>query len=428
MNSIPNPWAQFCSAQSLAFRAACNDGAPAASRPMKLRVIERLEKLSDAQLVFEQAWNDALAHFATETSTIPGREFFFHLTKNPMWTTLVAEQIAAEARWRDLVSKDGLRTLYDRGAALFEKFTSAKEHPATAAVTKVAIVLSGLWGVRAALPEQFEQLTLPIRVALIGNDGKLPVMFSPQLDEKSRPMEIPFVLSAADESKLKVTFDAKPVELRFGADDAGKVTPGSALIALAGELHNTNETLKIATDRMRTLASNTSGADGSPASTLKSIRDSVDALHFAYAENTKAESLAANLRAQEVSRELQRLAVGSIPPVQRVTIHPNSKESIVISSLNPSTGLSEYFTLKVCTGDIGSDDRGDFIMLAEIDSGIAPSRCNRLSKTYEGSEMKVLGSWNVTFSSIRRRWRGGGEVTAMISPILTTEVAQQREK
>src|SRR5689334_20914000 len=195
MNSIPNPWAQFCSAQSRAFRAACNDGAPAASRPMKLRVIERLEKLSDAQLVFEQAWNDALAHFATETSTIPGREFFVHLTKNPMWTTLVAEQIAAEARWRDLVSKDGLRTLYDRGAALFEKFTSAKEHPATAAVTKVAIVLSGLWGVRAALPEQFEQLTLPIRVALIGNDGKLPVMFSPQLDEKSRPMEIPFVLS-----------------------------------------------------------------------------------------------------------------------------------------------------------------------------------------------------------------------------------------
>jgi hypothetical protein len=420
-----NPWGQFCSAQQLAFRAACNDAAPAPSRPVKLRVIERLANLSDAQVVFEQAWNDAMSQMPTASSATPDREFYVQLTRNPMWGTLVTEQIVAEAKWRDLVGKDGLRTFYDRGAALFEKFTSKKEHPATAAVTKIVIAMSGLWGVNTVFPEQFKELTLPIRIALIGDEGKLPVTFSPRLDPDGKPIEIPFVMSATEESKVRVTFDAKPVELRFAVDDAGKITPASALIALADELHDTNETLKIATDRIKTLANNTSNLDGSPLSTLKSIRDSVNALHIAYTENTKAEAVAANLRVQEVSRELQRLTVASVPPVQKVTIHANSNESIVIPSINRATGKSEYLILKVCTGDIGSDKDGDFIELETYDSDSPPSKCKKPTRKHEGSEIAVLRDWKLTFSSIHRRWHSGGDVTATIRPFPEAVIAQQ---
>lgn len=343
-----------------------------------------------------------------------------------MWGTLVTEQIVAETRWRDLFGRDGIQSLYDRGVALFEKFTNKKDHPATAAVTKIVIALSGLWGVNLAFPEQYKELTLPIRMALIGDEGKLPVTFSPQLDPNGRPIDIPFVLSASEESKVKVTFDAKPVVLRFAVDDADQVTPASALIALAEELHNTNETLRIAAERMETLANSTSKPDGAPLATLTSIRDSVTALHASYTENSKEEARAADLRVKEMTGELQRLAA-NVPPLQKVTFHANSNESIVLPTYNKATGESEYFILKVCTGEIGSDEIGDFIKLQVITGDSPKPDCTARAKRYEGSELPIPGNdnWRITFSSIHRRWHGGGDVTATIRPIPKAVAAEQ---
>jgi hypothetical protein len=412
------PWRHLCFVHELAFRAACNEGAPPASRPVKPRVIDRIAHGPDAHDVFQQAWDQATSR-GLETPTDINRLFYESVVKNPMWATLVAEQIAAEVKWKDLFASDGLQSLYDRGSALFEKFTNRKEHPAAATATRVVVAISGLWGVNVAFPEQLQAVTLPIRASLIGEEGKLPITFSPQLDDQDKPVHIPFVLDADTTSRMKLVFDTEPVKVRFAFDDADAISPSAALETLATELGKTNDTLGLAAERMKTLAESTSKPSSAPLSTLTAIRDSVQGLHSAYVKNSREEALAADMRVREMADKLQQLTTVTVPQLQEVKLHANSSESIVLASFSRETGEPEFLTVKMCTGEIGLDDIGDFIRLEVLPQGAgasSQSRCNARSKRHEGSQLDIPG-WNITFSSIHRRWYGGGDVTATIRQV-----------
>jgi hypothetical protein len=421
LNSVS--WANLCTPNELAFRAACNSVVDHSLRPVKRRVIERLSNSPEAQDLFKKFWSAAVV----PSTSFPAENFFTLLVKDPLWQTIVSEEVDNEHSWKDLFNGN----FFKEGAKVKDWFRSfleklgGKDHPAARALTAATLGLSLVVGVKYEKPDM---LTIPVTVAPSYDSKGDRITFKVDTD----PVKVSLTASATSADipvQLRLLPDEKPVRINFVSDGQLKGNLTDGLVEITKKLGATNASLKQAASNLKLIATQPVHADLVGLSkTLAGVEQNISATTLQLTETnskladlkstyeTQSENEASNSQnaVQNINQRLGILTKASArrQDATRLILEEGTVRSLVVLPyLDPASGQETSRDIRISVVSIGGNDKDKTVSLT-----ITPK--NEEPVAYkEGDNLSLLPvPWTLTVNSIQKHWYGRNSVTLTFTP------------
>jgi hypothetical protein len=409
----------FCSVESLAFRAACNEAVNEATRPIKRRVMARIAASNDARAIIYTTWRQ-IDHDNAGRPTDCFSKVTQALIQDPGWRTLVLEEVQSERQWRDLIHGN-FKAVWDRLSSILEKLRD-HEHPVARGATGVLVALLTLWVPYTIDPDGVKNLTLPIRVALTGeanplharfitaSDGKaIPVTFTPRLDPET--LSVQFASSrtpvpvrfAIEETKGHPSSSAPEVgALPKAADDLHTIALG--IIKLAG-------TPELPKSAMTQSADVEQSAPGELSQMVAEFQRATKSLNTVIDNQAKLET---ELKSLDQKQTRLEVAEQNHAPATTVALAEGVPQSVAIEWFDATSGTV------ACNVEITARNIQRSVHIIANPSSCFP---NRVQLKAAESDLSVGVPWNadqigckITVHEVENHWFGKKYVIATIAP------------
>ncbi len=368
------------SAYDLGFRAACNAAIAESKRPLRRRVIERLETSYETQKLIEQ--------LGPLSSTAPGNSVFDLLAKDPRWQTLVAETVANTRGWGALPAKDGF---WGKLLAILQSVIGSDDKPATRLVVAAVASASvgGLSGYKLAELQPPDPLDMKVKVTAQGTE--IPVSFV--LPKAVEGVSIP----------VRVDLQAKPqplvVDVSADVGDAYKKEMGR----IAAQLRQANATL----DKL----AQKPASDGAQLATLEEI-----ASHLRDVSELQQQVVK---EIPQFSQQLQNVVAGGAGQRYEVNVDEGHPRILLVQSLHPTNLGYRKVNVELCLKSVSRPNGHAGVVYSIGEAGTQGScSSNPWKKLVEGVPEQVsigVDNWMVAVHSVKRRF-GQGRATFSLRP------------
>jgi hypothetical protein len=368
--------------------------------------------------LFEESWlvasNDAVS---------PKDAFFKGLCANPIWRTIVNEEIQSRLSWSSMLTPESYgKKLFEWIISWIEKIFS-KQHPVTRTAGTVIVALLSLWGVKSIKPDL---VTIPITASVVSPGQPLRVSFIPNAPGTSIPVS--FSLST-DTKTLPITFNldaaTKPIQLKFVHSD-------EMLNNIGDQLKATNISLREATSNLKLIANGSPKSDlqdvnrtltaissnlSSASSQLGDVHSTLSKLTLNY-EDTQKKLLESSQKGTNTIHQelgvLSRVASGSLAPIS-VLVNENSSHAIVLPAFDALSGKTFSPVVELFVGKIDTSKKGGSVILkASSQENPLLLETGRLEK---GKAVKLQKlNWNLTVTDVQSHWFGKRAVQLTFSP------------
>jgi hypothetical protein len=351
---------QAVSWASLDFRAAANSAVELAKRPIKSRVLKRVNSSAEfralclsilrpcASEVFQLgdlSPSDGLKKLSNslrnrelvEDRLLP--EFYQRLSQDQRFSTLVLEAIETVKRWDDLLGS-GFRSLGDRLRAGFDKIFD-KDHPASRAVA--SLILSGASLILAyrvtvkVAPGVVQDIQIPVRLDLVRPTDS----FAVRLDLGSASQTVPIRFTAPE--PVTLAFEPKnPVKLSIAASLAHGLGSKSNSADVSGIVEKLDILNRQIGEVSPALAAAGSAQKNDLVSAVRSVATSLDGVSNSMSNlvnvtdgnGKKLESLGSNLTDAELHARSFQGVVSSVQAATSIVVPENETGRVFLQWLD----------------------------------------------------------------------------------------------
>lgn len=355
MGILQPGWSQFAHSSSLAFRTACNEGAPSPFRPVRSSVLEAIADSREARRIFEDVVSTAKA--VDESAIIAA------LVGDARWRTLMVEIV-------DDVNRRGdqYKSVTDFCVRAWQWFRkkpsdgspSPAERVVTAAVTVTTAIGGGATGIAIIKFMNPEALAVPVSV-LPGNGSSIRVNLN--TEGPQGPLPIRFALETTGATSIPIELIAKPQAVSIGLSVADirtfeNIQKSIASIVTSIESTNINTAgalSKDISDQLAALRQSIASIHAPPAPDIKPAVDALTQIANALDRGTQAEGLQ-RLTEQMVQTgfAINRLrGLAAVGRTLTTVAAPQNTATTVRVDWPNAVGAVDVCDLTISLGDIG---------------------------------------------------------------------------
>lgn len=438
----------FCKAENIYFRSACNEAIDSDRRPVKKRVIARLTSLDETY----QILTGVAAKLSQSKAILTDEDFFAGLLADARWKTLVQEAVVGERKWLDLFtgeSRDivnGVKVKFkdkvvDWLFACMEKFFNRQEHPTATIITTAVILFTMPLVVKTISQNLYDAFTKPIRIAFTPDfdelkkglkeftaedlkNAQLTINVRPTFDcdlerlkaqlDGRKPCGLPITFIDTDKMPIQV---AAKVDVSSLLGNATKqVNNGTATLkAMASSLDSIQKQSAVLNSTLDNRFSTVAERLAATNDTIKVTNVSVDDLKKTF-EQQYQNSLKANEKeAADLDQELRILQESTISrggPVP-LRLERGKAQTVVLRSPDPKTGVMDTKVVSITVKRISGPDGKEILSLEE----------NGVPVEVQTGATKQLSDipWDLTAHAIEKHWFSESVITLSLSPRKTTK-------